>query len=178
LLTLSRFPLLPDDSLVGSLRHPPFDIQARLANHDKLTNPAEVWSALDNEIRPSISYIITLALDPWQEISGPIVRTRTLRTGQVDKSPRSGHHQPQAQNELVRIGGFVRQKDKSQAPVVGIQVGIKGTAFLAESDEAGQFSLGSVAPGKYTLVAWSTNGRPQEINITVPTKKGNYDIEI
>ena len=66
LLALFRFPILPEDRLVGDLRNPPFDIQAFLARHDRLTNPAEVWSALDNEMRPSVSYIVTLALDPWK----------------------------------------------------------------------------------------------------------------
>src|SRR5688500_5321289 len=75
LLALFRFPILPEDRLVGGLRNPLFDIQARLASHDRLTNPAEVWASLDNEMRTSISYVITLALDPWKEITTPIVRS-------------------------------------------------------------------------------------------------------
>ncbi|MEM3079174.1 MAG: DUF4255 domain-containing protein [Thermoproteota archaeon] len=88
LMALFRFPILPEDRLIGSLKNPIFEIQARLASHDRLTNPAEVWSSLDNELRPSVSYIVTLALDPWKEIEGPIVRTLTLRTGQAGRLPR------------------------------------------------------------------------------------------
>lgn len=86
LRALFRYPTLPEERLVGALQTPIFDIQARLARHDTLTNPAEVWSALDNELRPSISYVITLALDPWTEVSGPIVRTLKLRTRQVGRN--------------------------------------------------------------------------------------------
>lgn len=64
LMALFRYPILPEDRLEGTLRNPPYEIQARLAAHDRLTNPAELWSSLDNELRPSISYVITLALDP------------------------------------------------------------------------------------------------------------------
>jgi len=66
LLTLFRFPVLPETFLVGSLQSPVFEIQARIASHDKLTNPAEIWASLDNEMRPSVSYLVTLALDPWK----------------------------------------------------------------------------------------------------------------
>lgn len=81
LLALFRFPLLPAEHLVGSLQNQPYEIPAHLAGRDESTNQAEVWSALDNEIRPSISYIITLAFDPWTEVSGPLVRSLSLRSG-------------------------------------------------------------------------------------------------
>lgn len=83
LMALFRHPVLPEERLVGGMRNQPYELQVRLASHDKLTNPAEVWGALDNEIRPSISYIVTLALDPWVDISIPFARTVTLRTGQM-----------------------------------------------------------------------------------------------
>ena len=86
-LALFRYPILPEDRLVGSLRNPPYDIHARLGQHDKLTNPAEVWSALDNDIRPSVSYVVTLALDPDQEIAAPTVCTATVRLGQSETLP-------------------------------------------------------------------------------------------
>ena len=82
MMVLFRYPVLPEERLVGLLQGQPFDIQARLAREDKLTNPAEIWSALDNEVRPTVPYIVTLALDPWAETTEPIVRTLTLRTGQ------------------------------------------------------------------------------------------------
>jgi hypothetical protein len=87
LLALFRNPILDSNRLVGSLKDQPFEIQTHLAVHDRLTNPAEVWSALDNEIRPSIPYIITLALDPWAEVSGPVVKTLTFRYGQAGDLP-------------------------------------------------------------------------------------------
>jgi hypothetical protein len=178
LMALSRFPTLPDDLLLGSLRNPPFNIQARLASHDKLTNPAEVWSALDNELRPSVSYILTLALDPWQVVTGPLVRTRTLRTGQAATIPRTQSLEPATQNELVWIGGQARRKNKPDEPLAGLEIAVKGTGYLASSDESGHFALGGLSPGDYILVAWLPEGKPKEFEIRVPAPEGHYDIEL
>jgi hypothetical protein len=178
LLALFRFPILPEDRLVGSLRNPPFDIQTRLASHDKLTNPAEVWSSLDNEIRPSISYVITLALDPWKEITEPIVLTRTLRTGQSTRLPRSAHLSDQTREETELIGGKITEAGGEGMALSGIEVAIKGTGLFAKTDPEGRFLLGSLPPGKYTLVVWPPKGKPKEKKISIPEKEGNYDIEI
>ena len=178
LMALFRFPILDDDRLVGSLKNPPFEISARLASHDKLTNPAEVWSSLDNELRPSISYIITLALDPWKEVTGPVVRILTLRTGQAALLPRKRVSMEETLREQVLyIGGTVRLKSKD--PAAGIQVAIKGTGLISTTDKEGKFTLGVLQPGEYTLVAWPTDGKPKEKQITVPPQKdGNYDLEV
>ena len=47
-----------------------------------------MWGSLDNEMRPSISYYVNLALDPWKEVTGPVVRTFSLRYGQARRLPR------------------------------------------------------------------------------------------
>ena len=177
LMSLFRFPILPNDRLVGSLQNPPFEIQTRLANHDKLTNPAEVWSSLDNELRPSISFIVTLALDPWQEISGPVVRTLTFRTGQAGDLPRRPELLAGAGlDQMIYIGGTLR--DKSKAPLPGVEVAIKGTGLFTKTDAEGQYTLGSLQPGEYTLVAWQKEGKPKEKKITVPPTDGDYDLEV
>jgi hypothetical protein len=106
------------------------------------------------------------------------VRTRILRTGQAIKSPLTQTLYHQTQSDLVRIGGFIHYKKQPDLPLAGTQVGIKGTAYLATSSEDGRFSLGGFAPGKYTLVVWPPEGKPQEFPITVPSSQGTYDIEI
>jgi hypothetical protein len=186
LLALFRFPVLPADRLVGALRNPAYDIQAQLARHDKLTNPAEVWSALDNEMRPSVSYVVTLALDPWLEVSGPIVRTLTLRSGQSGALPHHLGFTEGTRDELSFIGGTVRDKAEESAPVAGIEVAIKGTGLFDKTDEQGRFTLGGLPRGEYTLVAWPPRGKPREKKIAVPAvdkagkpaTDGDYDLEI
>jgi hypothetical protein len=191
LLALFRFPILTNDRLVGSLKNPPFEIQARLAAHDRLTNPAEVWSSLDNELRPSVSYIVTLALDPWKEITGPVVKTLTLRTGEAFKLPQERFYRQDVEpDEIVFIGGTVRDKAKG-VPQAGIDVALKGTGYIGKTDDQGNFIFRGLQPGDYTLVAWFPEGKPgepprfTEKKIAVPRQGGSvgagysdYDLEL
>lgn len=178
LLALFRFPILPEARLVGSLRNPPFDIQACLARHDRLTNPAEVWSALDNEMRPSVSYIVTLALDPWKEITTPIVRTRTLLTGQAPQLPHVTQLTDTSRGDMELIGGKITESKREGSPLSGVEVAIKGTGLFTRTDVEGRYVLGSLPAGEYTLVAWPAKGKPKEKKISIPEKEGNYDMAI
>lgn len=87
LLVLARYPTLPQERLRGSLQNQPYEIRTKLAAHDVLTNPAEVWSALGNDMRPTLSYVVSIALDPWQPIAVPVVTTTELRFGQMVQKP-------------------------------------------------------------------------------------------
>jgi hypothetical protein len=179
LLALFRHPILPAVHLVGSLKNQPFEIQAQLASHDRLTNPAEVWASLDNEMRPSVSYIVTLALDPWKEKEVPVIHTLTLRPGQTTAPQVKEELIPEARgNEMNLIGGTVRAKDGGNSPVAGVNVAVKGTGLFSTTNTHGQFTLGSLPVGEHILVAWPEEDRPVERKITVPAREGNYDIFI
>jgi hypothetical protein len=172
LLALFRHPILPEDRLVGSLQNPTFDIQARLAAHDKLTNPAEVWSALDNELRPSVSYVITLALDPWSEVTGPAVYSLTMRLGQSDNPRREEIEQATAVLSNT-IGGALT---KGKKPLGDVAVALQDTGFMARTDGNGRYHFLGVPTGDYTLLIWTGKGKPQEKPITVPA--GDYNVEL
>lgn len=170
LQALFRFPTLPEGLLVGKLRRQRYAITLQLARHDKLTNPAEVWSALDNEIRPTIGLIATVEMNPWEEESGPVVRTLTMRTN-IGVDRYSGTQT--VVSEMINLGGTVRKGDDPQGAV---QVAIKNTGYIDISDPNGRFRLGAIQPGNYTLVVWPAEGPPQEQEITVPSPDGIYDI--
>lgn len=179
ILALLRFPTLPEARLTGALRDPTFPIQARLACHDRLTNPAEVWSALDNEIRPSVPYLVTLTLDPWTEVTSPLVHTVTLRSGQAEALPNAYHLLADTQSDQSWIGGVVHSKAASHDPLAGVEVTVQGTGLVAKSDALGHFVLGSLATGEYTLVARPPQGKAVQKTISVPAAPGqNYDLEL
>jgi len=179
LMSLFRYPVLPDHFLAGTLQEPRFPIQTYTARHDKLTNPAEVWSALDNEMRPSVAYSTTMTLDPWSEISGPIVRTLTLRTGKTTSLPWFEQFDEDGfSSELTHIGGTIRSKADDGRPLSGLEVAIKGRGWFATTDDDGRFKLGGMPPGDYTLVVWPEKGKPKEKKISVPAAKDDYDLEL
>jgi hypothetical protein len=179
LMSLFRYPNLPEHLLQGTLQNPRFPLNTLVARHDKLTNPAEVWSALDNEMRPSVSYTVTLALDPWSEVTGPIVRTFTLKAGQANQLPvYEVLDEGTAGFELTYIGGMVRSKSDDGEPQSGLEVAIKGRGWFDKTDDDGRYRLGAMPPGDYTLVVWPEKGKPKEKKIKVPASDGDYDLEI
>jgi hypothetical protein len=180
LMALYRHPVIPPERLTGRLQNQPFDLQARPAAHDKLTNTAEFWGALDNELRPTISYLLTLALDPWEEVTGPLVSTYTLRAGQSRAPARQKTLVEATEETSTFIGGTVRQQD---APAADVSVALKGTGYLTTTDREGRYvlGLGGLTPGDYTLIAWPAAGRPKERAISVPPKNRDgdaYDIDL
>jgi hypothetical protein len=155
------------------MKDQPFDIQAHLARHDRLTNPAEVWSVLDNEMRPAVAYIVTLALDPWVEVVGPLVHTFTLHAGQANALPNRQTATAGTLEARHAIGGRVQI---GQTPQSGIRVAVQGTGYVTATDAEGRFVLGMFPSGEYALVAWPEKGRPTTRVVTVPGAE--YDIEL
>lgn len=177
MLALFRHPELPDEFLVGQMEHQEYALRSSLARHDRLTNPAEIWSSLDNEMRPSVSYIVTLTLDPWAEITGPAVRVYTMRVGEAaDPVWKEKFLNDGFDIELVTFSGIVRDKAKDGAPREGIDVAIKGTGFLSTTDSEGHYRLGGVEPGDYTLVVWPPKGKPKEKKVSVPASPDEFDL--
>lgn len=178
LLVLFKHPILPVERLEKSLIHQPFELQARLASHDKLTNPAEVWASLDNEMRPSISYVITLAIDPWEEINEPIVTTFTMRSDQTATLPQLQKLLSDSPREVNDIGGVIRDSKLNGLPISGAKISIDGYGPFTTSDHEGRFVLSSLSPGNYTLVIKSPEGKALQKSIQVPSVEGSYDIEL
>ncbi|MGD2076888.1 MAG: Pvc16 family protein [Chloroflexota bacterium] len=179
LMSLFRYPILPDHLLVGTMQNPRFPIQTYTARHDKLTNPAEVWSALDNEMRPSICYSVTVALDPWSVVEGPLVQTFTMRSGRSTQLPTYKEFDEDGlSSELIYIGGIVREKSGDNAPLSGLEVAIKGRGWFDRTDTEGRYKLGGMPAGDYTLVVWPEKGKPKEKKISVPAAAGDYDLEL
>src|SRR5215211_5345750 len=61
LTTLIRCPVLPQHLLQGNLNEIDWPVTTEVAQPDGLLrDPADVWSALDNRIRPSVNVVFTL----------------------------------------------------------------------------------------------------------------------
>jgi hypothetical protein len=176
-LTLLRFPILHEGFLHGQMVNQPFEVPARVGAHDKLTNPAEVWGAMDNEIRPTVPYIVTVSLDPWTVVEGPSVRTFVLRAGQAEGLPYTPTLPAEKiAFEKVIIGGIVTNKEG--APQAGLTVALRGTGYLTTTAVDGTYHLGGVPAGDYTLVVWPAKGRPKQKSINIPAADGDYNLEI
>lgn len=157
LQTLVRYPLLKEsraeraddladeplrDCLAGELQRYPWPIPATVAQLEGvLKSPGEFWTALENQIKPSLSYVVTLAIDREAVPAGAPVLTTGIRMrlpeAAVDGSFRLG--------DLFRV--------ERGAALGGVVVQVEGRDVRAETDAEGLFTLGGLPPGRYQLVA-------------------------
>lgn len=80
LATLMRFGVIPAEHLHGALREHALPVHAHVAQPDGvLKSPGEFWTALENHLKPSLGYVVTLALDHDRLPAGPPVLERDVR---------------------------------------------------------------------------------------------------
>jgi len=85
LAALARHTVLPSEVLQGGLVEQPNPLYARVAQAEQKAriNAADLWQALDNRIRPSLTYVITMTLDPYEAVTSPIVLSREVRVDRL-----------------------------------------------------------------------------------------------
>lgn len=179
-LALARYPVLPEERLVGSLRQSPCELRTRLAGHEVLPNLNEVWNALGSEVRPCLSYVVTLALDPWTPVADSLVRQLSVSVGQA-RQPVELAGRRLTDEQIVAssttIGGCVRSHADPAELLAGVEVGIEGTGLYTRSDNSGRFRFGGLQPGAYTLTARTAAGDAIHLPMQIPAASGDaYDL--
>lgn len=166
LRTLMRFGTLPPAHFQGALQEHELPIYTRIAMSDGvLKSPGEFWTALENHLKPSLSYVATLALAHDAVLAGPPVLTAStrLRSLQFDR----------VGNSELRIGGVLR--NETGAPVAGAELRIEGYAGRTSSDAAGRYTLRVPRPDDYTLVVRASETIYRR-ELAVPAS--NYDVTL
>ncbi len=177
-----RLGQIPPERMAGRLNQQPYALATQVGSPDKLTNPAEIWSALDNEVRPSLSLLITLAMDPWAETIEPLVQQVRVNTYQAQPVSAEGGDSTQLGRgpfnvEASSIGGMVR--DTNGNPVPYAKVALKDTGFMTQTNAAGQFRFSGLSHGTYQLQAWQkADSKKTEFSVDVPGDQENFNIHI
>jgi hypothetical protein len=168
LVALVRNPILPVEVLQGGLKDQPLPLPAKVGQPEQTPrNPADLWQALDNRIRPAVAYVVTLALDPDVQIVTPLIFTSTTRIQ---------HYGGDAGRERVQIAGTVRAKDGAQSPVAGVTVRIKETGDTAVTDAEGRFIFSHAPRGLVTL-AVRVDGRA-DVTKGFDVPAPSYDVDV
>lgn len=162
LSALARYRALPGSIMQGALTNW-YPVRTHVARPEQArTSAADLWQALDNRIRPSLTYVATVALDPDVALQ-PVKMARSaifrLRWG-------GG----------FEVKGYVRNH-RNQRPVGGVSI----RPLDAEQD---QKSI-TAADGSYTLelprgqvrLAISARGRA-EVTRTLQVPSKDYDLEV
>ncbi|NEO57755.1 MAG: DUF4255 domain-containing protein [Okeania sp. SIO3B5] len=171
--TIPEIPFLESTRLAG--QEPPLPLVT--AQVDGVQSVAELWTALGNQLRPSITVTVTLSMkELFEPEPTPIVITQDLQLGQ-QLSPFSEQLVPGTEQRFFRIGGQVT--DTNNQPVVGAKVILVEPNLTVATDGNGQYSIGAISAGAYTLRVQLGN-LLQEVNITIPVEntESNYNVEL
>lgn len=174
LQAFSANPTIPAAFLKGKLvgQEPPLPMMA--SHPEELKNPAEFWTAIGNKMRASITVTVTISMDVSAPVTAPISKTLLVRLGEraaldVEALKTAG------KDEFYRIGGKVTSGGN---PVPGATVAILGAGLAARTDSAGEYVLGAMAAGAYTLDV-QANGTTKQVSVAVPAAAGsNYDVQL
>lgn len=166
LLALYRNPELAEDLLPESLRSQPVPIPVRVAEHDALRNAADIWGVLDNELRPAVACTVTLALNPYQPVTGPLVRTRDLRFVLAQGEPGEG-------DQFWMVGGIIQ----SQRPLEDLRLTLVERGLPVPVKEGGQFIIHNLEAGEYTLEVSAKGRKPAHHKLIVPSEEYIVNID-
>jgi hypothetical protein len=174
LMALFRYPHLPEELLPESFQGQPVPVPIMVAQYDELRTPTDVWNVLDNEMRPALACIVTLAIDPYLPIVTPLVRTRELRIGPSRVPLLQELDQRTGPDLFWTIGGTLRSKQPLDLEGVCLTLVERGLEVPLQPE--GRFAIGHLEAGEYTLEISGTGEPPRRYSITVPA--ADYDLEV
>ena len=165
-----RFPTLPEELMPESLRQLKLPVIMQMGQPEILDKPTELWGVLSNDLRPGGGLRLTVAVNPFAEVTVPIVKSSEVRMNQRD----GAGNQPAGANLMIR--GLVRGAAGAVNPRLKlVERGME--ALIRTSDEGViEFALFNMVPGEFTL-EFSAEGRaPARKRIAVPGL--SYDIDV
>ena len=168
LAVLFKNKVYPEDVLQGKLKGLEWPIHTMVAQPDGvLRNSADFWSALDNQLKPSISYVVTIPVETDVTFTAPEVKTKVLQF-------KDRHNGPP--EETVQISGIVHRKGDPGEGVPDARILMRELRRTAKTDRNGKYTFRKVSYGSHTFEVMASEKEKREVSVSVPS--ANYDIEL
>jgi len=172
LMAFFRQPLLPEDLVPEELLEQSSRIELEVSREETAHKPVDVWTVLDNDLRPSITLMVTVTVDPYRPIVTPLVRTRELTVGQSAKPATQTLLEDSPPDVFWTIGGTLH----TDSPVETVKVTLLEQGRNIQIQKNGRFAIGRLRAGDYTLETQVKNKKPKRHKLTVPAP--DYDLEV
>ncbi len=179
LRTLSLSRSIKPETGIGMVREQPFDLPIKVAlPSDAVRNLPDLWGVMENQLKPSVNLLVTVALDTQLVVEAPLVLTSTLRVGQ------SAHPLEQEMTavdvSIYHIGGRVLHQGMPVGE--GVEVTLLNRGDTVETDASGQYVFAYMQPGEYDVEVVADGRKPKRFTITVPnddhTDPRNFDLSL
>jgi hypothetical protein len=144
--TLMDHPILPEQYLQGELAGHEWPISTTIAQLEGvLKSPGEFWTALENQLKPSLSYTVTLGRHrravPTEPAFAPPVLSHGIRV-QLPEVVADGE---------LRLDALFTLPPGGKPG--GVTVSVADHDLQTTTDRQGRFRLSGLPPGRYVLVA-------------------------
>jgi len=160
-----------------ALHNQPYDMPTKVAlPSEAIRNLPDLWGVMENQLRPGINFVITIAIDLNEVRVAPMVLTAQFDVGRYNGkgSPRTLRQLPAGTKESVyHVGGIVYTGND---PLAGAKVSMVDHPFVVETDPTGRYVFPSVNAGNYALEITPQGGKPTKANISVPSER--YDLKV
>lgn len=173
MVALMRELKMGDDVLQGQMRQVGAPPRTTTGQADGvLRNPGEFWSALDNDLKPSVIYTASLPVDLDALVEAPPVFTRILQVANL---------RAQGDRALHTIGGSVLRKkarghDGAQAPISEARVTFPQLGITVQTGADGRYRAGEIPEGTHRVRVTTDTNLAIEGTLVVPSP--SYDLEV
>lgn len=171
LMAFYRQPIIPPELLPESLQDQPSPVELEVSREDTAHKPVDVWTVLDNDLRPSITLMVTMTADPYRPIVTPLVRTRELRLGQLAATGQELIDNA-APDVFWTIGGTIH----TSKPLADLQLTLVEQGRSVHLKDDGRFTIERLRAGDYTLEIQTNQQKPTRHKLTVPAP--DYDLNV
>jgi hypothetical protein len=171
--TLSQYPIIKAETGVGVVQDQLFDMPMKVAlPSDAVRNMPDLWGVMENQLKPSLNVVITVALDTQKAIEAPMVLTAVYRIGQSENPPNKVITAEDV--SIYHIGGQVL--DNKEPVGAGVEVELLDRGDLVHTDSEGRFIFAYLEPGEYDVEVKVEGRKPKRQKITVPDKHYNLSV--
>jgi hypothetical protein len=125
-------------------------------------------------MRPAISLIITLSIDPYTPLTVPLVRAREIRVGQSALPTSRRLDEATVADSFWSIGGHLTSKKPLDFEKISLSLVERGEKVVLQPD--GQFVIGRLRAGVYTLEVAVGSDPARRYSISVPA--ADYVLEV
>jgi hypothetical protein len=163
-----------------ALRNQPLDMPVKVAlPSEAIRNLPDLWGVMENQLRPAINFVITIAVDLNEVITAPMVLTAQFDFGPYQpngaRSLKSYRQTETAKiDQAFHVGGTVFLGDQ---PLPDATIRMVDHPFEVLTDSAGRYVFASVPRGDYALtIEHPSAKKPLKAHISVPSEK--YDLKV
>ncbi len=175
LMVLYRYKALPDEFHFGQLDADEYEIMLKVAQYDQRDIRRDIWSMLDNEMRPIIDLTVTLAIEPYADWDVPLVRETEITFGQTGGLGGSGWDgNLLVADRFYQVAGMIHSTEQFEH----LSVQVLEVAVPVTVAPNGRYTIQNLRPGQYTIEVWTGEGDPVQHAIVVPSPPSAYDIQL